>query len=275
MNGLLSRAATDRKMLDRITPLILTFNEAPNIARVLERLAWAKHVVVVDSFSTDETVAIISRFTNTRLIQRKFDDHAHQWNFGLKEAGISTEWVFALDADYIVSDDLLREIQALAPEADVAGYRASFVYCIEGRPLRATVYTPVTVLFRRERAAYAQDGHTQRVKVAGKIAVLSGVIFHDDRKSLSHWVASQDRYMRLETEKLLKAEWSKLGWVGRLRKLRIVAPFAMLFYCLFLQGLVLDGRAGLFYSFQRTFAELLLSLHLLQRDLSSRSKEAR
>lgn len=261
-------------MLDQVTPLILTFNEAPNIGRTLERLHWAKDVVVVDSFSTDETVAIASRFANVRVFQRKFDAHAHQWNFGLRETGISTEWVLALDADYLLSEDLLGELRSLAPETDVAGYRASFRYCIEGRPLRATVYTPVTVLFRRERAVYAQDGHTQRVKVDGKIAALSGVIYHDDRKSLSHWVAAQDRYMRLEAEKLLDADWTNLGWAGRIRKLRVVAPFAMLFYCLFLQGLVLDGRAGLFYAFQRAFAELLLSLHLLQHDLSSGSKEA-
>lgn len=259
-------------MLDRVTPLILTLNEAPNIGRTLERLSWAKDVVVVDSFSTDETVAIVSRFSNARLFQRKFDGHARQWNFGVRETAIGTEWVLALDADYILSEDLLREIRSLAPAADVAGYRTSFRYCIEGRPLRATVYTPVTVLFRRERAVYDQDGHTQRVGVQGKLAALSGVIFHDDRKSLSHWVASQDRYMRLEAEKLLNADWSNLGWAGRIRKLRVVAPFAMLFYCLFLQGLILDGRAGLFYSFQRAFAELLLSLHLLQHDLSSGSK---
>lgn len=260
-------------MFDRITPLILTFDEAPNIGRTLERLHWAKDVVVVDSFSTDETMAIASRFANVRVIQRTFDTHAHQWNFGLGETGIANEWVLALDADYIVSDDLLGELRSLTPKADVAGYRASFRYCIDGRPLRATVYTPVTVLFRRERAVYAQDGHTQRVKVDGNIATLSGVIYHDDRKSLSHWVAAQDRYMRMEAEKLLGTDWTNLGWSGRIRKLRVVAPFAMLFYCLFLQGLVLDGRAGLFYSFQRAFAELLLSLRLLQHDLSLGSEE--
>lgn len=259
-------------MFPLITPLVLTSNEAPNIGRTLERLSWAKDVVVVDSFSTDQTVEIIGRYANARLFQRKFDNHAQQWNFGVKETGINTEWVLALDADYLLSEDLLGELRSLAPETDVGGYRASFRYCIEGRPLRATVYTPVTVLFRRERSVYAQDGHTQRVKVDGNIATLSGVIYHDDRKSLSHWVAAQDRYMRLEAEKLRNARWSILGWPDRIRKLRVIAPLGMLFYCLFFRGLVLDGRAGLFYSFQRAFAELLLSLYLLRHDVSSGSK---
>jgi SAM-dependent methyltransferase len=250
----------------------LTFNEAPNIGRTLQGLLWAKEVIIVDSFSTDETVAIASQFSNVRVVQRNFDDHAHQWNFGIQETGIETEWVLALDADYVVSKNLLSEIQSLRPEMAVAGYRASFRYCIEGIPLRATVYTPVTVLFRRERAEYDQDGHTQRVKVDGRINELSEAIFHDDRKSLSRWVASQDRYMRLEAEKLINSDWSSLSWTGRIRKFRFAAPFAMLFYCLLVKGLVLDGRAGICYSFQRVFAELLLSLHLLQNDLLSQNK---
>ncbi len=150
-------------MLGQITPLILTFNEAPNVGRTLERLDWAKDVVIIDSYSTDETLAIVNRFSNVRIFQREFDTHARQWNFGLKETGIATDWVLALDADYVVSEDFLRELRSLAPEPDISGYRAAFKYCIEGRPLRATVYTPATVLFRRAGAAYTQDGHTQRV----------------------------------------------------------------------------------------------------------------
>ena len=78
--------------------------------------------------------------------------------------------------------------------------------------------------------------------------------------------------MRLEAEKLSKQGWSNLSWTGRIRKLRVLAPFAMLFYCLIWKGLLLDGRAGMLYSFQRAFAELLLSLHLMHRDLSAGPK---
>jgi glycosyltransferase involved in cell wall biosynthesis len=256
-------------VLDQVTPLILTFNEAPNIGRTLERVRWAHDVVIVDSFSTDETLVIVSRFSNARLFQRKFDAHSEQWNFGLEQTGIRTEWVLAMDADYIISDKLLREIEALTPEVDVAGYRVPFNYCVQGQPLSATVYPSVIALYRRERAKYVQDGHTQRVQVQGKVADLSGVILHDDRKPLSRWVASQDQYMRLEANKLINAKFSQLNWTGQIRKLRVVAPFAVLFYCLFVKGLALNGRAGVLYSFQRSFAELLLSLHLLSHDVMS------
>src|SRR5436853_2457479 len=84
-------------MLDSITPLILTYNEAANIGRTLEQLRWARDIVVVDSFSDDETVEIAGSFPHVRVFQRKFDNHGAQWNFGLSETGIATEWVLALD----------------------------------------------------------------------------------------------------------------------------------------------------------------------------------
>ncbi len=255
-----------------ITPVILTLNEAPNLARTLDRLAWARDIVLVDSFSTDATLEIASRYASVRVFQREFDNHANQWNYAISHTGVKTDWVIALDADYVLSKDLVQELRSLTPSVNVTGFRARFVYCVDGHPLRASVYTPVAVLFRRGRAAYVQDGHTQRVKIDGELADLSGVILHDDRKPLSRWVESQDRYMRLEAEELLSARWASLSWTRRIRKMRFIAPFAMLFYCLFVRGLVLDGRAGIFYSFQRTFAELLLSLRLLQHDLSPESR---
>ena len=257
-------------MLDQVTPLTLTFNEAPNIGRNLERLTWARDVVVVDSFSSDDTLAIVNRYANARVVQRKFDEHARQWNFGLKECGIGTDWVLALDADYIITQDLLREIQALAPEADVAGYRVKFIYCIDGQPLRAAVYPPVTVLYRRACAEYYQDGHTQRVRLTGRILDLKNPILHDDRKSFRRWLGSQSRYMRLEAEHLRNVRFSELAIQHKLRKLIVIAPVAILFYCLFVKGNILDRRAGLIYSMQRALAESILSFYLL-RALFSRN----
>src|SRR5258708_7588126 len=82
-------------MLDQITPLILTHNEAPNIGRTLAELSWASDIVVVDSFSDDETLEIVSRFPQVRVYQRQFDSHENQWNFGLRETGIDSEWLLA------------------------------------------------------------------------------------------------------------------------------------------------------------------------------------
>jgi len=259
-------------MLEQITPLILTYNEAPNIARTLERLIWAREIVVVDSFSEDETLALIHHTAQARIFQRKFDCHANQWNFGLTEAGISSEWVLALDADYVLTEEFIDELRTLSPSDDISGYQARFVYCVNGRPLRGSAYPSATVLYRREVARYRQDGHTQQIEIDGRVATLRASILHDDRKGIDHWLRSQSRYMRLEADKMSNTDWHLLGWSDRLRKLRVVAPVAILFYCLFVKGAILDGRAGLYYTFQRVVAELILSLYLIERSIRSEKK---
>ncbi|HEX8847105.1 MAG TPA: glycosyltransferase family 2 protein [Pyrinomonadaceae bacterium] len=256
------------RMLDDITPLILTYNEASNIGRTLERLCWARDVVVVDSFSTDETLEIVAGFPNVRVFQREFDTHCNQWNFGLRETGIESEWVLALDADYLLTPELIEELSTLRTESGTEGYRARFVYCINGRPLRGSAYPPVTVLYRRGKSAYAQDGHTQRLALEGEIKDLNAPILHDDRKPLSHWVQAQSLYMKLEADKLLRTGFRDLAWADRLRKTRVLSPPAIFIYCLFVKGAILNGRRGIFYALQRAFAEFLLSLYLVEHDLN-------
>lgn len=254
-------------MLGSTTPLILTYNEAPNIGRTLDRLAWAPDIVVVDSFSDDETLEIISGYPNVRVFQRAFDNHRDQWNYGLSETGIKTDWVLALDADYVLTPEFETEVRQLQPSPEVGGYRASFTYSINGRNLRSGIYPPVTVLYRRSAAAYEQDGHTQKVSVSGIVEPLQGRILHDDRKPLSQWLRSQIRYTQLEANKLLSTGDIQVSSSDRIRRWRVVAPLAMLFYCLIIRGGVLDGWAGFYYAFQRTLAETMLSLFLLEHDL--------
>lgn len=256
-------------MLDEITPLILTYNEAPNIGRVLEQLGWARDIVVVDSFSNDETLGIASSFAQTRVFQRTFDSFAGQCNFGLVETGITTEWVLSLDADYVLTPELIEELDSLEPAPGIQGYRARFGYCINGRRLRCGVYPPVTVLFERSRAHYRNDGHAHRVVIEGGIGSLKSPILHDDRKPLSRWFESQQNYMTLEAKKLLVSGGVKLGKADQIRRLRVVAPVGMLIYCLILRGGVLDGWPGFYYAFQRMLAELLLSLYLIEHDFNA------
>ena len=250
-------------MLDQITPLILTYNEAPNLRRTLKALSWARDIVVVDSFSDDATLEIAASFPQVRVFQRAFDCHRNQWEFGLRETGIDTPWVLALDADYVVTSAVTNELQNLAPAGDTVAYRAKFRYCINGRELRSGIYPPVTVLYRRAAASYIQDGHTQRVVIEGRVADLASRLLHDDRKPLSRWLASQTRYAALECHKLVNSEREALNPIDRLRLWFVILPPAVLFYGLFIRGGIFDGWPGLYYACQRTLAEVILSLYLL------------
>jgi glycosyltransferase involved in cell wall biosynthesis len=252
--------------LDAITPVILTFNEGPNIGRTLERLVWARRVVIVDSFSDDDTLEQAARFSNVTVYRRAFDSHAQQWNFAINETGIDSQWILALDADYQVTPELLEEIRALPTQPSHAGYSTRFTYCVFGRPLRGSAYPPVTTLYRRDGARYVQDGHTQRVVLEGTVGVLDAPMLHDDRKPLGAWLKAQDRYMVLEAAKVRGTPGSAppRNLASRIRRTIVLGPFVVFLYCLFVKGALLDGRAGLYYALQRMLAECLLSLRLLE-----------
>lgn len=258
-------------MLDQITPVVLTYNEAPNIGRNLERLAWAREVVVVDSASTDDTAAIVARFANARLVVRPFDSHAEQWAFAIHQTGIVTPWVLRLDADYIVPQTTIDEIARLSPATEVGGYRAAFDYCIDGRRLRGSLYPELPILFRRDCVSFVQDGHTEKAQVSGVVQRLAGHVDHDDRKGLDRWLASQFRYQSREVDKLAATAWGQLSWGDRVRRTRVLGPPLVFLYCLFGKGLILDGWPGWFYALQRTTADLILSMLLIQRDLAGGS----
>jgi glycosyltransferase involved in cell wall biosynthesis len=252
-------------MLNDITPVLLTFNEAPNIDRTLEKLGWARDIVVVDSGSTDETLEILRGFPTVRVFHRPFDTHHQQWAFAVAETGVMSEWILRLDADYELSEALLSELAGLAPAAGVNGYRIGFDYGIYGRRLRASLYPSNTVLLRRGCFSIADNGHTEAWRVEGREASLRGRILHDDRKSVAHWVGAQARYMTRERAKLQSGGTGMRDW---LRKHPPLAPIAVFIYSLFIRGQILDGRAGLFYALQRTVAEAILSLMMLEERLS-------
>jgi hypothetical protein len=161
---------------------------------------------------------------------------------------------------------LIAEIDALSKDALVDGYLVRFKYCVFGKPLHGTLLPPREVLFKREKAVYVDDGHTQLLRVNGQSGMLSSYIYHDDRKSLSRWLWAQDRYLIIEAKKLLETPASELSFGDRIRRQKIIAPFIIPIYCLVLNGGILDGWPGWYYAFQRMLAEILLSIRLIENE---------
>ena len=250
-------------MLDIITPLIITYNEAANICRTLAKLLWARRIVVVDSGSTDGTVEMLRGYPQVEVFHRPFTDFASQCNYGLTQ--IDSSWVLSLDADYELGDELVSELATLAPPDTVVAYRAKFVYRIYGRPLRGSLYPPRAVLYRKDHAFYRAEGHAHRVVLDGEVLQLSGAIYHDDRKPLARWFTAQQRYARKEAEYLLEAPPGALRRSDRIRLMAWLAPFAVLFYALIVKRCLLDGWPGWRYALQQTTAEMLVTLEILDR----------
>lgn len=250
--------------LNEITPVILCWNEAPNIRRTLMHLSWASNVVIVDSGSEDETESICREFANVSWYVRTFDDHATQWNYAVAQADSS--WILSLDADYVLGDEWPDELKRLQPSEAQTAFFSHFRYLVFGRSLKASILPARAVLFRSGHSHYRNDGHTQVLDFEGESGVLKSRIDHDDRKPLSRWLMNQDRYARLEAEKLSMSHKTDLSRADRIRRMKWIAPWLVPTICLLRSGIFLDGWRGWYYAFQRALAEMLLALRLIEKD---------
>lgn len=249
-------------MLDAITPVILTNNEAHNIGRTLTNLSWAKEIVVVDSGSTDETLQILGANSRIRLFKRPLDTHCQQWRFATQQTGIATSWILRLDADYQIPAPLVDEISRLDPDGPESAYRVAFDYAVFSRKLLATLYPPNTLLLKVGCFTVRDEGHTEAWTVEGPVGFLKEHAIHDDWKSMDEWLPRQAGYMKRELGKLHLRKTGLRDW---LRMHPPLMPIAVFVYCLFGKGLLFNGKAGLLYTLQRTIAETMLALLVVEK----------
>ncbi len=254
-----------------LTVLILTFNEAGNLPACLAGVAgWAARIVVVDSGSTDETVAIARR-AGAMVLQHPYEHAPAQWNWALQAVPVSTGWILALDADQRVTPALRDQIVAALPSTppEVAGYYVErhLVFC--GRPLRWGGCTrPMLKLFRTGRARCNEgEAPDHRFGVEGAVGVLRVPLLEENRNEddLRAWMAKQRGYAprlaasesrwragagrwaippRLFGTPDQRVLWRKALW---LRLPRYVRPPLYFCYRYVALGGFLDGGPGLLY----------------------------
>src|SRR5579875_1127340 len=145
----------------RITPVLLSFNEAANLPRTLASLAWAERVLIIDSGSTDETKNIAASFPNVIWKHRAFDTHAAQWQFAINSPEVDSDYILALDADMVVRRDFLNEATQHFMPGAFAAAMVPFRYVLGGVILRGSLYPAQVRLFRRGAVTVDQSGHTQ------------------------------------------------------------------------------------------------------------------
>jgi hypothetical protein len=243
-----------------ITPVILTWNEAENIARSLDCLGWARRVVIVDSGSTDDTGVIAGRYANVDWIVRPFDTHARQWSYAIHQTSIETPYVLALDADYRVPRAFVEECASAFLAGSYDGAVAGFEYHVLGRALMGSVYPAKPVLFRPAALRIEQPGHTQEMHVDGSVYRFAARLIHDDRKPVSRFVQSQIAYSRLEAQRLAGGG---RRWQDRVRRSGLMPLVAGVAAYVRAGGPFL-GRAALRYAWERTLFECMLAMRLLE-----------
>jgi glycosyltransferase involved in cell wall biosynthesis len=247
-----------------LTPVILTYNEEPNLARTLEALRWAKRIIVVDSGSTDGTEAVARSHPNVEWLSRRFDRHREQWAYAIHASEVTSEWVLALDADMIVPERFVDEFQGSLGQGAYAGGIVPFVYRAIGRDLSGSLYPPDLRVFRPPDVRIIQDGHTQRFLTDGPLYRFRCRVAHDDRKPLDRWIEAQLRYSSLECSRYASGGAPR-GLKSRLRMLGIM-PLVGGLLAYIRAGGPLKGSAALEYAYERMTFESLLAMRMLRQD---------
>ena len=252
-----------------LTVIVIAQNEEANIRCCLRSVrGWASELYVIDSFSTDLT-AQYAQEEGAVVVPHRFEDWAAQRNWALENLPPGIEWVFFVDADEQIRDDLKKEIEQVLVEAtenNVAfAMRQAFIFL--GRCLKhAQDGPPLIRLVRRGRARWFCLGAREYCRVDGHVIQLRERIWHEDHKGLSAWIEKQNRNATREAQLLwqrahdtaTKAEEAKTSerhlrvWVRERVWQRLPLFFRPLLYFLYryvVRGGFLDGQAGLVYTF--------------------------
>ena len=178
---------------ERLSVVVITGNEAATIRGCLDSARFADEILVVDSFSTDDTVAI-ARSCGARVLQREFAGFARQKNWAIAQA--AHEWVLQLDADERVTPELTEEILDLLSRRPAhEAYQVRRLNFFLGRPMRYTGwgFDRVTRLFRRHVRFKDVEVH-EEIDLPGPLPTLRARLDHHSFRSFAQYLRKIDLY---------------------------------------------------------------------------------
>lgn len=234
-----------------LTVTVITRNEAAHIADALRSVSWADEIVVVDSQSDDDTVAIARQFTD-RVVVRAWPGYVEQKNYAASLA--SHDWILSLDADERVTPRLADAIQRLGETASgPVGYRIPRVTWYLGRWIRTTDWypDPQLRLYDRRAAAWAGRHVHESVVARGSVGRLDGELQHFAYRDIAEHLETIDRYSTYAARQMHED--------GRRAGLVQIAghpPLAFLRNYVLKRGFT-DGAAGLIVSALNSYYVLL------------------
>lgn len=262
-----------------ISVLILTLNEQDNLPACLASVKWCDDVVVLDSFSTDQSVEIAKR-EGARVIQRRFDNWASHQNWAMDNISFKYDWAFYIDADERMTDELRAEIQSIASEAkrpEVAFYcgRKNFFM---GQWIKHAMPPGMIMRFFKPQSIRFERLVNPTPVVNGPHGYLKHYFLHYNfSKGLTEWFDKHNKYSSLEAQegiKLLKgltiSEGSLFTRDAASRRLalknlsfRFPGRTILKFFYLYVVKLgFLDGRPGFTYCTLQSIYEYMIAIKM-------------
>jgi glycosyltransferase involved in cell wall biosynthesis len=248
----------------KLTVTVITHNEAAHISAALQSIAWADEIIVVDSHSTDGTVAL-ARQLASRVVVRDWPGYGEQKNYA---ASIAThDWILSIDADERITPELAGEIQAILRDGPTArGYRIPRVTWYLGRWIRSTDWYPDYQLRLYDRRAGRWNTRPvhESVDLEGPPGRLRHEIQHFAYRDVSHHLATIDRYTTLAAD-----HWIAQGRRPSVLQIALHPPLAFLRNYV-LRGGFRDGAAGFLVSALNAYYVFLKFLKHWERTAAPR-----
>lgn len=225
-----------------LSVVVIAKNEERNIGRCLESVQWADEIIVLDSGSEDNTVAIANAYTD-KVFSTDWQGYGIQKQRALARA--TGEWVLNLDADESVSEALKQTIIAAISSNTFDAFRIPIRMFFYGKALRYSSSPKRHIrLFRREGARYSDDIVHEKIVLPpqARVGKIHETIQHHSFQDVSHALYKINRYSSYSAEIRLK-EKKKVGLLKTL-----LGTSWMFFRCYVLQRGFLDGRAGFLFA---------------------------
>ena len=239
----------------KITAIIPTKNEARNIAAAVDSVSWADEILVIDSFSTDETVAIAQQ-KGAKVIQRVFDSFGKNKNYAIEQA--THPWIFVLDADERVTPELQLEIktilQATPPKAAYWIYRQNYFM---DQPVRYSGWQSDKVirLFRKD-CRYKEVNVHEEIQATGEVGVLKNKLVHYTYTNISQYLQKWDYYTTLSAK-------DRAGKTKEVTLYHLAfKPLARFFRHYIIKLGFLDGKVGFIISYMAAVSVFMRYLKL-------------
>ncbi len=191
-------------MLEEKTPItvvVLTKNEQANIDECLGSLVgWADEIIVIDDESTDATVKLAEKYTD-KIFHKKMENEGKHRNWAYAQA--RNEWVFSLDADEQLTDDLKKEITSILKDTENEAFSVPIKTYIGSYWVKYSGWYPANKLrmFMKSKQWYEEVKVHPRVMNSIPTGNLTGDIIHKGYPDFEHFLASLNRQTTLEAEK--------------------------------------------------------------------------
>jgi glycosyltransferase involved in cell wall biosynthesis len=265
-----------------ISVVILTKNEQADLPGCLDSVSWCDDVHVLDSHSTDDTVAIAEQW-GAKVTTRAFDGYASQRNASLR-LHFKHPWVLVVDADERIPAALQQELTSFVESADTtvvaARMRRRDIWW--GVWLRRSQISPLYVRLVRPQSVHYEREINEVLVVDGPIADLREPFDHYPfSKGMDHWLAKHNSYSRMEADLILSRSIArpslKVALMGgdfnerRVHQKAIfyrlpARPLIKLLYMLVWRRGVLDGVAGVRYAILQAIYEYMIVLKVKERE---------